>query len=108
MSKLCPYCKSKKVGLFNDTVACCRTCDRVLGKSQLIDRTLFERITESPEVLAEKLVYPSENFKVREWDAEKEDWTEPHGFWRSTLIPNRDFNTKSEAIAATVEKLKEV
>lgn len=55
--------------------------------------TVFARITASPEVLAEKLVY---------W--EHDDWGSG---WTSNLI-DEVYNTESEAIAATVAKLKEV
>jgi hypothetical protein len=61
-------------------------------------QTLFERITQSPEVLAEKLVY---------YDCD--------GYWHSTIVFCRmfpdcfeDFNTEAEAIAATLAKLKEI
>lgn len=97
MSKLCPHCKSKKVGSFNDTVMCCMTCHRVFGKSQLINATVFDTITASMEVLAEKLVYPVSYH----WEMEFR--------YTSNLIPgHKRFDTKEEAIAATVAKLKEV
>jgi hypothetical protein len=53
-------------------------------------KTVFDRITASPEVLAEDLVYES------------------GAMWMSTLITDATFDTLEEAIAATVEKLKEV
>ena len=61
-------------------------------------KTLFDRITASPEVLAEKLV-----FQFIGYDGSGLF----HGYWKST-ITDWDYNTKSEAIAATVAKLKEV
>lgn len=74
------------------------TCHHYLPK------TLFDQITQSPETLAERLVY-------RVWDEFEIDWV-----WYSTVLKassGRDFNkvsfnTKEEAIAATVAKLKEV
>ena len=60
--------------------------------------TVFDRITTSPEVLAEKLV-----FQFIGYDGNGLF----HGYWKST-ITDWDYNTKSEAIAATVAKLKEV
>jgi hypothetical protein len=57
-------------------------------------QTLFERITQSPEVLAEKLVYHG----ITSWDDD---------FYASTIC-DEIYNTKAEAIAATVAKLKEV
>ena len=95
MSKLCPYCKSEKIGSFNDTVYCCMACHRLLGKSQLIDRTVFDHITQSVETLANELVYWEQN--------------PPNSGWTSNLIRRggyKIYRTKSEAIAATVEALK--
>ena len=57
--------------------------------------TLFDRITSSPEVLAEKLVFEifcKEDPDIKGWTSA---FTDVH-------------ETKSEAIAATVAKLKEV
>ena len=68
-------------------------------KQVQMNRTLFDRITASPETLAEKLVY---------------DWGHlcHNGdikiYWKSTILPDAVFYSKSEAIAATVAKLKEV
>ena len=56
--------------------------------------TGFDRITASPEVLAEKLVYHG----VTSWDDE---------FYASTIC-DEIYKTRAEAIAATVAKLKEV
>lgn len=59
--------------------------------------TLFHRITSSPEVLAEKFVY-----------CENEEHIFSCASWRSTLLGNTSYARKGEAIAATVEKLKEI
>ncbi len=56
--------------------------------------TVFDRITASPEVLAEKLLYaPLGEFCK---------------LWYSTVLPGWHWNVKTEAIAATVAKLKKV
>jgi hypothetical protein len=60
-----------------------------------IPQTVFDRITASPEVLAEKLVYCVFNA-----------WGESH--WKSTVIGEKKFPTLTKAIAATVARLKEV
>ena len=60
--------------------------------------TLFDRITTSPEVLAEKLV-----FQFIGYDGNGLF----HGYWKST-ITDEDYATKGKAIAATVARLKEV
>ena len=58
-------------------------------------QSLFDRITASPEVLAPHLVYAVHYGGLY--------------FWHSVLIyPAFPFETKDEAIAATVAKLKEV
>jgi hypothetical protein len=73
-----------------------------IGESQP-NPTLFDRITTSPEVLAEKLVYcvPVPLF---DFGAGLERWYTVF----SPFDNNKYFRTKEEAIAATVEKLKEV
>ena len=70
-----------KDGLFDD-------CGCFLPKST------FDRITTSPEVLAEKLVYR------KYYILQGETWT-------SNVLLS-EFETKEDAVAATVAKLKEV
>ena len=60
--------------------------------------TMFERITASPEVLAEKLVFLMSLHKA---DGSVK-WV-----YVSTVVEGR-WETRAEAIAATVAKLKEV
>lgn len=55
-------------------------------------QTLFQRITESEETLADKLVY---------FDHE---WL----WYESTILEGETFKTRAEAFAATVAELKEV
>lgn len=57
--------------------------------------TVFHRITASPGGLAENFVYSVA------FDYCYEEWY-------STLFPDKVFSTKSEAVAATVARLKEV
>ena len=61
--------------------------------------TLFDRITQSPETLAEKLVY-------------EESLIKPDGTYVcryfSTIIQGGCWFNEEEAIAATVARLKEV
>ena len=68
--------------------------------------TVFHRITASPEVLAEKLVYQRNCKIIHQNDkSTMEYWTYS---WKSSVITGQSFETKAEAIAATVAKLKEV
>ena len=60
------------------------------------EKTVFQTITTSPEELAEKLVY----LIVCEKDTRMRGWT--------SNVVQSVFETKAEAIATTVEKLKEV
>lgn len=64
-------------------------------KAEQMSKTVFSCITQSEETLAEKLVYAVHYDGLY--------------FWHSTLIyPSFPFETREEAIAATVAKLKEV
>lgn len=68
-------------------------------------KTLFYRITASPEELAEKLVYQRNCKTIHQNDkCTIEYWTYS---WKSTVIQGQSFENKAEAIAATVEKLNQ-
>jgi hypothetical protein len=83
---------------------CCLNCKIFWDKEYGCDEcrfehkdhpSLFYQITQSPEVLAEKLVYQIFDVDGYEW-------------WTSTLCNYTQWELKAEAIAATVAKLKEV
>lgn len=59
-----------------------------------LSKTLFQHIMQSPDVLAEMLVY-----KIFDYDG--------HEYWTSNVLTS-DFETKPEAFTATLAKLKEV
>lgn len=68
--------------------------------------TIFDRITASPDVLAKKLVYEKSVRLICAGygcDRYEYEW-----YWYSTIIPDAKFDTRPEAIAATVAKLKEI
>lgn len=71
-------------------------------------QTVFDRITASPEVLAEKLVFCAEYKTIRPMYVEGKGGIVVAEIWKSTIIPEATFSSESEAIAATVERLKEV
>jgi hypothetical protein len=56
-------------------------------------QTVFQSITQSPEVLAAEMVF---------WGHDKD------GEWYTSHLLDEDYQTEAEAIAATVAKLKEV
>lgn len=60
-------------------------------------KTVFDKITETPDVLAETLVY-----------CEQPEYQYSCASWRSVVLGNVSYARKSEAITATVAKLKEV
>jgi hypothetical protein len=64
--------------------------------------TVFDRITASPEVLAEKLVY-NKMYMIQ--DGILQYWVSSYF---STIMPGKSWEYETEAIAATVAKLKEV
>ena len=94
MSKKCPRCGNKEIIIDGAEYAYCPVCELYEVAEKFPEQTVFDRITQSPETLAEKLVCHG----VTSWDDE---------FYASTIC-NEIYKTKSEAIAATVEKLKEV
>jgi hypothetical protein len=61
-------------------------------------QSLFQQITASPDVLAPKFVYYTVN----------RDQFGTYYWYCSALIPGEKWSEESEAIAATVAKLKEV
>ena len=100
MSKIkCPECGSDNIlteRRLDGFHACLECLHRWKIRESQPKKTLFHRITASPEALAEKLVYlvmNSYNGAV-------------NYYWRSTII-DKAWKTKQEAIAATVAKLKE-
>lgn len=64
-----------------------------------IPQTVFDQITASKEVLAEKFVY-----KLRCMGVNRSSYI----CWKLTIIYDADFSTRDEAIDATLERLKEV
>lgn len=59
-----------------------------------LSKTLFQFIMQSPDVLAETLVY-----RIHDYDG--------HEYWTSNVLTS-DFETKPEAVAATLAELKKV
>ena len=109
-NRICGKCKSHKVAdlgsYAGSTFYKCEDCEQVGMRDKFPEMTLFDRINASPEVLAEKLVY-RRNCKIIHQDDKStmEYWTYS---WKSSVITGQSFETKPEAIAATVAKLKEV
>ena len=80
----------------SDTVTLDReACEHFLERDK---PTLFDRIATTPETLAEKLVYKTICVAVNRVT---------YSCWKST-ITDESYRTKEEALAATVERLKEV
>lgn len=74
----------------------CKTCGMRGNKDKFTQVTIFDRITESPEVLAEYCVYECGDI-----------YGDGYPVWYSS-VTKIYYAEKSEAIAATVAKLKEV
>lgn len=74
----------------------CKTCNHWGSKDEFSEATLFDTITVSPEVLAPKFVY----FAMEDECG--------RDYWGSSLLDGQFWRTEKEAIAATLEKLKEV
>ncbi|MBO5681801.1 MAG: hypothetical protein J6T08_08835 [Lentisphaeria bacterium] len=96
---ICDYCIHKQT-CTNKPLATTK-CKDFEDKPKM---TLFDRITATPETLAEKLVFYSDSFNK---PAELVNGSIVICNWES-LITGKFYLTKSEAIAATVAKLKAV
>ena len=96
MSKICKNCRYFATNGCSNvcTLYCCGTSDDENCRNYEA-QTVFDRITQSEETLAEKLVY----ITVTAWG---------ETVYMSTIIRDRMFKTREEAHAATVTKLKEV
>ena len=111
--KACPFakelCLQGENGEPRKTVGwlCSAICDKCPARNPLRHgyNSVFNQITQSPEVLAESSVYFEEEHTLV---LEGRDCgvTFPGG-WTSPFIEYK-YGTKPEAIAATVSKLKEV
>lgn len=102
MSKrICGRCGSTDIeenSLRGEVIWCnCKRCKYFAKVTDFPEQTVFDKITASPEVLAEKLVYS--------------EWIETFGrsllVYRSTILGSKHFESYTEAITATVAKLKE-
>ena len=105
MSKhICKRCKSingVEDGCYGGTTYYrCDSCHHLGEKDEFPEYTLFDRITTSPEVLAENLVY-----EIRSTDPV---FGGTYYWWCSTIIPGEKWAKREEAFSATVEELKEV
>lgn len=89
MSK-CPKCGSEYFEVREDDT--CLSC----GWKR---KTVFHRLTTSPEVLAPRFVYHVTSFL--------DGLDKPKKIWYSTLLPGRFFYSETDAKRATVAKLKE-
>lgn len=99
MSKICPECGSDRIMTERrpDGYHICRNCCFYWRNEEAPKQTVFEQITQSKETLAEKLVYAVSYH----WEMEFR--------YTSNLIPgHKRFDTKAEAIAATLMRLNEV
>lgn len=89
----CPMCKNPNYQDLGNGNLGCPECGYAWSMP-----TVFDRITSSPEVLAETLVFTS-HFEDCHYRARA---------WKSVFFLQNRYGTKEEAIAATVAKLKEV
>ena len=99
MSKKCPKCGNidctiPKMEHHGETWLSCLICGQTSRESRFLPVSVFDRITASPEVLAPFLVFHNRIYKGR---------TKYH-----SAVIGGEFDSYEEAVAATVERLKEV
>lgn len=117
MSKKCPRCESKNIHIteypnLSCSMATCYGCGYADLLEKFPEQTLFDKITQSYETLAEKLVYET---AVEERKTVYDNRGRGVGVrsyidyvWKSSVTGDDIYTSKDEAIAATVAKLKEV
>lgn len=107
MNNKCPKCGSVRIIKANEDVNICLACESLLNMINGENKSsIFDNITVSPEVLAEKLVYRIKQlFTVPSTSRENPGGYEFKTTWFSTIVDG-EFDSKEEAITATVEKLK--
>lgn len=94
MSKKCIWCGCEVNPNVIQGMYYCPRCDEDLTDKDVLPMTVFDKITESAETLADLLVYI-----IR--CEEDPTWTE----WGSNIVQGV-FETREEAVAATIEELK--
>lgn len=95
-NRICKMCGGKVIqdGYYAGSIFYkCQSCNRILGKDMTKVLTVFDKITESEETLAEKFVYQISDSDGYQW-------------WTSMLCNDTLWELKAEAIAATAEELK--
>ena len=94
MSKKCIWCGGEVNPNVIQGMYYCPRCDEDLTDQDVLPMTVFDKITENVETLADLLVYI-----IR--CEEDPTWTE----WGSNIVQGV-FETREEAVAATIEELK--
>lgn len=101
-NRICGKCRSRKVvdagSYAGSSFYKCEDCGQLGMCEKFPKMTIFHQITASPEVLAPHFVFLKALFVTN---------INPQQQWISTLT-EEVYPTKAEAIAATVERLKEV
>lgn len=102
VSKKCPQCESKDIHITEypsptNSMATCYGCGFAGQLEQFPEQSVFDHITESPKVLAEKLVYQFIAY-------DRDGLFVSH--WRSTLTGDKEYLSKPEAVAATIKELE--
>lgn len=92
-NRICGRCKSSVVVPWNNVKDFykCMNCSAIGYAEKFPEKTVFDRITLSPEVLAEEFVESTMD-----------------GTMFYSILTKGDYCTKESAIAATVARLKEV
>lgn len=112
-NRICGRCKSSVVVPWNNVKDFykCMNCSAMGYAEKFPEKTVFHSITQSPEVLVEKLVYSTNVRRKKPLYNWKRQQIADKWFlctvWKSS-VTDETYSTKAEALAATVEKLKEV
>jgi hypothetical protein len=97
MSKKCIWCGGEVNPNVIQGMYYCPRCDEDLTDQDVLPMTVFDKITESVETLAENFICKI----LTEYDEYKWRGEIGHINWKS-----EEFDTRAEALIATIEELK--
>lgn len=94
---VCPRCRSSRLSNAGKVASVpwkiCRNCDFAGEAQEFRPKTVFVKITSTPQTLASEIVYSFHDCDGQEW-------------WTSPLCNHTQWEKREEAITATIKELE--